>query len=220
MKKKWLLGFILVILLTGCSFKLTKYEDASIETIINESLFRKNDIYNVNRIGYRYYLPRNFNVKSDKDYNEVFVSKDYKYYLYVDIVSYYNKSDFNFVKKDDVYYSEYLDNELGKGYLEITKLEDYFLIELLYNYSKIEVLTKEQDIKDALINASNILSSIKYNDKVIDTLIGENKLNYEEVTYDIFKPKNAVSNKTFLDYVEEYESEYNEVGIEDSDVIK
>ena len=217
MKKKCFLSFILVLLLTGCTF--TKLEDASYETLINESLFTVNNIYNTNRIGYRYYLPRNFNIKYDRDYNEVFVSKDYRYYLYVDIVSYYNKSSFNFEEKDDVYYSKYLENDGHTGYIEITKLEDYFLIELMYNYSKIEVLTKENDIKDAIINASNILSSIKYNDLVIDNFVGENKLNFEETTYDIFKPKNAVSNKTFLDYQEEYEVEYDTT-VEDSDVIK
>ena len=217
MKKYIILGFIFLILLTGCNIR--KFEDASIESIISESLFKTKDIYNTNRIGYRYYLPRNFNIKSDSDYNEIFVSKNYKYYLYVDIVSYYNKSDFVFNQKKDVYYSEYLDNNGKKGYIEITKLEDYFLIELMYNYSKIEVLTKENDIKDAVLNASNILSSIKYNNLVIENIVGENKLNYEETTYDIFKPKNAVSNKTFLDYAEEYETEYNAM-IEDSDVIK
>ena len=217
MKKYFILCLMLLILLTGCTF--TKFEDASIKDVIKESLFKSKDIYNTNRIGYRYYLPRNFNVITDKDYNEIFISKNYKYYLYVDIVSYYNKSDFVFNPKDEVYYSEYLDNGDSKGYIEITKLEDYFLIELMYNYSKIEVLTKENDIKDAVLNASNILSSIKYNKLVIENLVGENKLNYEETTYDIFKPKNAVSNKTFLDYAEEYETEYNKM-IEDNDVIK
>lgn len=217
MKKLYVIGFILILLLTGCS--VINLNEASIDTIVNESLFKEKTLYNTNRIGYRYYLPRNLNVALDKDYNEVFSEGSKKYYLYVDIVSYYNKSKLNFIEKENIYYSKYLDNGVSSGYLEITKLEDYFLVELMYNYAKVEVLTKEDNLKSSIVNACNILSSIRFNDTVIKKLVGENKLNFEETNYDIFKPKNAVSNKTFLDYVEEYDGNYS-LEVEDSDVIK
>jgi len=214
--KKLISFLFMLILLTGCS--ITSMEEASISQILEETLYKETENYNSNKIGYRYYLPRTFNVSSDREYNESFVTKNHKYYLYVDIVSYYNKSDFEFTPKENLYYSKHLENNGKKGYLEITKIEDYFLIEMMYNYSKIEVLTEEHEIKEVLVNASNILASVKYNDAVLDNLVGESKLNFEEVSYDIFKPKNAVSNKTFLDYYEEYEGEYDS-SVEDSDVI-
>lgn len=213
--KKLISFLFMLILLTGCS--ITSMKDASISEILEETLYIETENYNSNKIGYRYYLPRTFNVVSDKEYNESFTTKNHKYYLYVDIVSYYNKSDFDFTPNPNRYYSKYLENNGKKGYLEITKIEDYFLIEMMYNYSKIEVLVKESEIKETIVNASNILASVKYNDAVLDNLVGENKLNFEEVSYDIFKPKNAVSNKTFLDYYEEYEGDNSFV--EDSDVI-
>ena len=41
---------------------------------------------------------------------------------------------------------------------------------MLYNYSYIEVEVKESDINDAVNSSLVILSSIRYNDKVINEL--------------------------------------------------
>lgn len=216
--KKIFSFLLMIILLTGCS--ITSMNKSNIDTVVQEALYKENNLYNTNRIGYRYYLPRTFTVVRDSDYNESFISNGKKYYLYVDIVSYYNKSDFTFVTKPDIYYSALLSNGNNKGYLEITKVENSYLVELMYNYSKIEVLTNEENIKNVIIDASNILSSIKYNNSVINNLVGESKLNFEEVSYDIFKPKNSITGKTFLDYVEEYENNVDtSVEVEDSDII-
>lgn len=213
---KKIIAFLIVILLTGCT--ITKTNDLTIDRVLDASLGETSNLYNINRIGYRYYLPRTFNVLSDIDYNESFTSSGVKYYLYIDIISYYNKIKLDYEKNEEIYYSKYLKQGDTEGYLEITKIGDYFLIEMMYNYSKVEVLVEQNYINEAIIKASTILSSVKYNDKVISNIAGEGKLNFEEVSYDIFKPKNITSTKTFLDYVEEFD-EYNDSSVEDNDLI-
>ena len=44
----------------------------------------------------------------------------------------------------------------------------------------------------------------QYNEKVIDTLIGENVLDYKEEKFDIFESKREQSN--FLEWVEKYDT--------------
>ena len=52
---------------------------------------------------------------------------------------------------------------------------------------------------------SYILRSIKYNRKVINSLIGSNSLNYKEETYSLFNKK--VDQEDFLDVVYDNEDE-------------
>ena len=44
-----------------------------------------------------------------------------------------------------------------------------------------ESLVKEEDIENSLIYIASVLTSIEFNDHVLDTLIGDNILNYQEV---------------------------------------
>ena len=43
-----------------------------------------------------------------------------------------------------------------------------------------EAVVKETEINETIMNMSYILSSIQYNDIVIDSLIGENVLDFKE----------------------------------------
>ena len=74
----------------------------------------------------------------------------------------------------------------------------------MYNYTKIEAYVKEKNLDDALTNICTILSSVKYNDKVLATTVGENELSYKEETFNIFKTKKKATD--FLDYVKEYDN--------------
>ena len=92
-------------------------------------------------------------------------------------------------------------------FFEITKVEntDVYFIEYMYNYGKIEAFVKENEIKSAIINMSNILSSLKFNRTVLETLIGNKVLDYKEDTYDVMKPKGSTATKdTYLEYEEKY----------------
>ena len=74
----------------------------------------------------------------------------------------------------------------------------------MYNYGKIEAYVKEKNIEDVLIQASSILSSLQFNRTVLETIIGNRVLDYEEETYDVMKPKGEVVAESYLDYEEKY----------------
>ena len=67
----------------------------------------------------------------------------------------------------------------------------------MYNYAKIEVIVDSNNLKEAITNSIVILSSIDYNKDVLANIIGDNVLQFNEETYDIFKTKKQDSD--FLD---------------------
>ncbi|MCR4581597.1 MAG: hypothetical protein K5666_03710, partial [Bacilli bacterium] len=120
----------------------------------------------------------------------------YDYYLYVDLVSYYNKADLSYSASDGYYLSKtFADN---KGIINITKLESRYLISLEYNYAKIEVLVKEKDINMAISNSIIICSSISYNDDTIKAIFDEGVLSTNEKTINVFKT-NDEQNRNLLE---------------------
>ena len=121
------------------------------------------------------------------EYNEKLYSNGNYYYLYVDIISYYYKKEINYIEDKNLYYSRKLDFDGKVGYLQITKKEDQYLIEYLYNYSKIEALVKEEDINRVVLDATYILSSIKYNGNIIKLELNEELLTNKEEQYDKFE---------------------------------
>ena len=60
----------------------------------------------------------------------------------------------------------------------------------MFNYAKMEALVTESELNETISNMSYILSSVKYNDKIIETLIGNKKYDLSDnETYNIFKSK-------------------------------
>ena len=198
MKKLFLLVAILFIL-TGCA----SVQSSSIEEILNQSMNSLVNVVNVNRKGYSYYLPRGLNIKSSNDYNEIISDEKYLYYLYVDIVSYNSKIAFNYNANKEAYYSASLANNGQKGYIEINNYEnDQYLIEIMYNYAKIEVVAYESDINLVVAYAMSILSSITYNDSVIENYLGDDVFLSSEENYDIFE---IVGSDNYLEFTDEEE---------------
>ena len=61
-----------------------------------------------------------------------------------------------------------------------------------------------------------MLSSVEYNDNILETIIGDNILNYEEESFNIFTTTKSDSN--YLDYVEKYDNiKSNDNKIKDED---
>ena len=75
-----------------------------------------------------------------------------------------------------------------------------YLIEFVYNYAKIETLVPEEDINNAVLNCSYILSTIKYNHNIIKLSLSENFLQNKEETYDVFSSKKEDNDDNFLKY--------------------
>ena len=199
MKKLLLLCSLL--LLCGCS--VVRIDTNSIDNIVNVVLSKNSDLYNQIGKGYKYYIPRGVSYMDTNDYNDVLYSDGNYYYLYIDVVSYYHKVVKNYEEDPNAYYSKKIDINGKQGYLEINKQEnDRYFIEFMYNYSKIEVEADYDDINDIVLNTSYILSTVKFNDKVISAVLDDEFLVSEE-KYDIFTSKKESDN--FLKLEEEVE---------------
>ena len=198
MKKVFLLVAI-IILFSGCS----NINENSIDGIISDALNSPIDTTNVSRMGYEYYLPRGLIVWSSTDFNEILTDQKYLYYLYVDVVSYDSNVTFEYTKNTNSYYSSNLNYKNRLGYIEINLYENnQYLIEIMYNYAKIEVVAYESDIKLCVAYAMSVLSSITYNDSVIANYLGDDVFLSSEEDYDIFE---IVGSDNYLQFTDEVE---------------
>ena len=203
--KKIFLIVVLCILVCGC----VDINKSSIDKILTDSLNSELKFYNTSRNGYKYYIPKGVKTLEKNDYNELLSDGTYKYSMYVDVLSYYNKVSFDYIKKTNVYYSNVLKNDDKFGYLEIKKMKnEKYLIEIMYNYAKIEVMVEESDINKTIANAISILSSVEYNDTILENLLGNNKLSFSNEEYNIFETAETESN--YLNYVEKYDNYEND----------
>ena len=207
---------IMILAITGCvNIKKAKYE-----VIINETINSRVKIYNTYRNGYKLYLPHGLYVDDSNEYNEIIRSNKYKYYLYIDVTSYLNKKNNSYSINNNANYSILINSGDKNGYLEINEKKGKYLVEIMYNYAKIEVMVDEEDLNEAITNAMIVLTSVQYNDSVLKNLAIETTLNYKDENVDIFKSKsNGGSEKSnFLEYVEEYDPTEDE--LPDYDLIK
>ena len=216
--KKVLLLFILTFLLTGCM----NIKNSSYEEIISSALNNKNLNYkNHTSQGYSYYLPKGLMVLEDQNGNVTIKSEKYNLYMYIDLISYYNKIPNSYSQNTVSYYSNVITNKDLFGYLEINLREkDKYLIEIMYNYAKIEVIVNNKDIKEMLSYAISLLSSISYNDKIIENMIGEDILNYNENEYNIFETASKESNLIKYDDDNDDSSDTEKNDVLDTDLIK
>ena len=211
--KKLIILIVCFTLLCGC----TKINNDNINDIINSVVSSDNDRANQYRNGYKFYLPNNLSTIKIDDKNNVFKENDIKYYMFVDIVSYYHKVENKYQVNEKTYYSSLINYNNKSGYVEVNVKNDKYLIEIMYNYAKIEVIVNSDDIASAITNSLIILTSVNYNDDIIDNLLEEDVLNYSEETFNIFETNSNDSN--FLKVVEEYDN-YNEDEVPDYDLIK
>ena len=102
------------------------------------------------------------------------------------------------------------------GYIEINEIKDnQYLIEIMYNYAKIEVMVEKEFIKEAVANILSVLTSIDYNDTVIKNKLDSHVLSSYEETVDIFKTVSETRNT--LKYVED--KTYDKDVIPDMDLV-
>ena len=203
--KKVLLLIIIVLCLTGC----TNLKKTDIDTIVKETTESKLKLSNQIRTGYKYYLPSNLNSIKALKMNEIISKDNVRYYLFIDLVSYYYGQEINYTVNDQAYYHKEFTHDKQKGYIEINVNNDKYLIEIIYNYAKIEVIVDKDNINEAVANSLIILSSINYNKNIIENLLGEDVLNYSEEKFSIFDSKTKDSN--FLEYVQEYDTYKSEI---------
>ncbi len=212
MIKKTLL-LIMILLVSGCT--IVRINTTSTDNIIDVVLSKENTLYNQIGKGYKYYIPRGVTYINTTEYNDTLYSNGNYYYLYIDVVSYYHKKDIEEVKNNDsYYYYRKIENGDKKGYVLITEVDNKYLIKFVYNYSRIEVLVKKDEINDAILNSSYILSTIKYNDNVIKIMLDDDYFKNKEEKYTLFEsdPENE---KFFPIYDDEEETDETEQQVDD-----
>lgn len=201
MKKKSIIICLLVFILSGCT--IVRIDTTSIDNIVNVILSKDNTLYNRVGIGYKYYVPRGVTYIDSSESNDRLYSNGVYYYLYLDEVNYYYKNVLKFKTDKSKYYSKRINNNNNIGYLEITQKKDLYLIEFVYNYAKIEALVPKEEIENTVLNASYILSTIKYNHDVIKLSLDDNFLKNKEDKYEEFTTKKENNNDSFLSYDED-----------------
>ena len=201
--KKIILIIIILVLTAGC----TNINKLSYDDIVNNitTMSTKDNIY---RTGYSYYLPRGMKVADSTLYNEVIEDANSKYYLYVDVVSFYKKITKEYEINNNAIYSSKINYNDKFGYVEVNLLKnDKYLVEIMYNYAKIEVIVDKSKCKEAMLSIINILKSVEYNDSIIANLMGDDILNFNEEEFNIFNTNGSESNYLTVDndYKEEEE---------------
>ena len=211
--KKVIILFMGILLLTGCYNDILS-DDTS--AILDTFLSKNTNLVNTYSEGYKYYLPNEVVVDSKKDYNEVLDYNGYKYYLYVDVVSYYYKKDIEFVNNDSIYYSKYLSYNNKEGYINIEKINDLYKVEMYYNFAKIETYVDYDNLNKTIINMCYITNSLVFNDSVISLGLNSSDDKLNEEKFDFYTQKKEGN---FIDYINKYDdysvkSDENNIGNE------
>lgn len=204
MKKLGIIISIIVLLLsTGCT--AVRIDTDNIDNIVSVVLSKNNTLYNRIGKGYKYYIPRGVSYIDTNELNDKLYSNGNYYYLYIDAVNYFYKNQVNYVENKDAYYSRKIDGEKN-GYLEITEFDGKYLINFVYNYAKIEALVEKDYINEVVLNSSYILSTVKFNDNIIELMLNEDYFTNKEEKYEEFSKiqnEEAEEEKNVLEYNEE-----------------
>ncbi len=198
--KKLAILFSLTLLLSGCS--LVQVQQQTYQEMVHDLLVEDIHLKNVSLEGYSYYLPKGVLLKRNQGLNSILYYKHKKMYLYVDVLSYYHKVESEYEEGTENYFSMKIDQNGKQGYLEITEISTKYFVEFMYHYSKIEAYVEKEDLKETVTKMAYILNSVQYQDAVLNTLVGDKALDYNEENFNIFKPKRE-DGKSFLDYQEE-----------------
>jgi hypothetical protein len=85
-------------------------------------------------------------------------------------------------------------------------------------HMKINVVFVDKiDINEAVTNSIILLSSISYNNNVLESVIGDNALEFSDETYNIFETKEQQTN--YLKFDEDIYEGYEEPEVEDPDLV-
>ena len=186
MKKIIILLSISVLLVTGCTVK--KLDDTNIGSNISFLLSDDTKLYNTFFDGFKYYVPKGLKLVNKDSYNAVFMDgNSNRYYLYVDAISYYHKTENTYMVNKNIHYSNKLNYNGKSGYIDIEKVDDKFYIQFVFNYAKMEAKVSEEDLTSVINNMCYVLRTVKFNDLVLESLIGENALNYKEEDFKLFR---------------------------------
>ena len=196
---KKILIVLFVLLTTGCT--IVRIDTNSTDNIIDVVLSKENKLYNQVGRGYKYYIPKGVSYIDTNDTNDKLYSNGIYYYLYIDVLSYYNKKEYEIPNNEGHYYFKEIDVNGKKGYVDIIKENDNYHIKFVYNYAVLEAKVEYNEINEVILNASYILSTVKFNDNIVELLMNGDFLKEREEEYNLFKSKG--DSTSFLKYTED-----------------
>ncbi|MBQ2872789.1 MAG: membrane lipoprotein lipid attachment site-containing protein [Bacilli bacterium] len=205
-RKKIVFLLVIALILTGCT-----RIDSNIDNIISATMNKEIKDVNTVSTGYELYIPIGVMQLVDNEYNQKFEIRDTHVYLYVDTISYYYKNSLNYKNIDSYnYYYKEISLNNKTGYVGVSKLDDgSFFVNIVYNYSKIEFYTNEENLPFIISNSLIIINSIKFNDNLIKIELEKITSDNREVKYELDKPDDSKStfNQYLQEFVDEEESE-------------
>ena len=211
MKKIIVLLSIVVLIVSGCS--AYRLDSTDLGNNIKILLSEKVDIYNEYFDGYKYYVPKGMKILNRDEYNATFLDKNNnKYYLYVDAISYYHKTENTYMVNDKIHYSNRLEYNKKTGYINIENVDGKYFVQFMFNYAKMEAYVSEEDLTTVVNNMCFVLRTIKFNDDVLESLIGENVLSYQEENFTLFDTES--SREDVLEVVQDSDSSKEESDFE------
>lgn len=179
-----LISISCIFFVTGCT--AVRIDTSSIDNTINVVLSKQNTLYNHVGKGYKYYIPRGVIYIDTDEFNEKLYSNGNYYYLYIDAISYYYQKETEYKENPNAYYSRVIKVNDKDGYVEILEQDSKYLIKFSYNYARIESLVDKDDINDVILNASYILSTVKFNHNVVKIMLDDEYFTNKEEKYDLF----------------------------------
>ena len=216
MKKLWITLLMSICFISGCS--VIRVSTKGVTDILETILYVDNKLSNTYMDGYELYLPQGVKVVDKKEYNLKIKDNINYYYLYIDTIAYHYKVENSFNENYNHLYSKKILHNGKIGYVDITDQGDYYFVVAMYNYAKIESFVRKSDFNSVMMNMCSILSSIKYNDSVINRYVGDNKTVLQEERFDIFDSN--IENDNFLKYESEYGTYKEKIDVsKDNDVV-
>jgi hypothetical protein len=215
MKKIIVLLSICILFVTGC--QIVKLDSSNIEENIDTLMSKKVKNYNIYYEGYKYYLPKGLTFLDKEDFNAVLKdNNNNKYYFYVDVISYYHKISNDYEENKDSYYSKRLDYNNKDGYIQIDEVDSKYFVQFVFHYAKMEAYIEKDDLITAIQYMCSVLRTVKYNNKVLESIVGTKVLDYKEENYTLFKADS--SKESFLDVVEREETDQYKKDLEDEKI--
>ncbi len=217
MKKLLITLLISILVISGCS--VVRIENNSVGDILNTILYVDSNLSNTYMNGYELYLPQGLKIVDKNDFNLKIKDNNTYYYLYIDTIAYHYKVENSYQENNSHFYSQKFNHNGKSGFIDIVDNGDYYFVVLMYNYAKVETYILKDNFNSSLMNMCSLLSTIKYNDKVITGYVGDKKTIYQEERFNIFDSE--AENDNFLKYEDEYGTYKESIVInKDNDVIE
>lgn len=203
--KKILTIMLVIFTLTAC----TRLDTLDYDDSVHKILLKENNKITMREEGFSYYVPFGFTIVKRDGNNIVFSYKNKKIYMYVDLYAYNIKAPVKYEENEKIHYSRKINNYDKEGYISIREEKGAYFYNILYNYFRVEGYSEKEDIKLLMTKIFRLLSSVKYNDKIIEKKLNKDNNTYSETELEYFRRKK--SGGPTLGYEEQRDESYKNI---------